>query len=92
MPIYEYLCSNCGQVFEKLVLSRDALVECPHCPGAAVEKQFSAFSFKGEQGASVPAQQVAEAGVARLAGERAPNLGVSEVLPVQRGSTNSLRI
>ena len=50
MPIYEYLCSNCGQVFEKLVLSRDALVECPHCQGAAVEKQFSAFSFKGEPG------------------------------------------
>lgn len=50
MPIYEYLCSNCGRVFEKLVLGRDALVECPHCPGAAVEKQFSAFSFKGEPG------------------------------------------
>lgn len=50
MPIYEYLCSNCGRLFEKLVLSRDASVECPHCPGAAVEKQFSAFSFKGEAG------------------------------------------
>lgn len=51
MPIYEYLCSNCGRVFERLVLNRNVVVECPHCPGAAVEKQFSAFSFKGEHGA-----------------------------------------
>ncbi len=50
MPIYEYLCSSCGQVFEQLVIQRDAPVECPSCPGATVEKQFSAFSFKGERG------------------------------------------
>jgi len=50
MPIYEYLCSNCGRVFEQLVIRRDASVECPSCPGATVEKQFSAFSFKGERG------------------------------------------
>ncbi len=92
MPIYEYLCSHCGQVFEKLVLSRDAVVECPHCPGAAVERQFSAFSFKGEQGGAGSGTTSGGGGVARLAGERAPNLGVSEVTPVKRGSTNSLRI
>jgi putative FmdB family regulatory protein len=49
MPIYEYRCTSCSQVFEKLVLDRDASIECPRCPGAAVEKQFSAFSFKGER-------------------------------------------
>ncbi len=50
MPIFEFLCSGCGQVFEKLLLQSDAEVECPRCPGASVEKQFSAFSFKGERG------------------------------------------
>jgi putative FmdB family regulatory protein len=50
MPIFEYLCSSCGRIFEKLVLERDASIECPSCPGASVEKQFSAFSFKGERG------------------------------------------
>ncbi|MGH7369358.1 MAG: FmdB family zinc ribbon protein [Candidatus Methylomirabilaceae bacterium] len=50
MPIYEYLCSSCGRVFEQLVLGRSARVACPRCPDAAVEKQFSAFSFKGERG------------------------------------------
>ena len=50
MPIYEFLCSSCGRVFEKLVLRSDVVVECPSCPGASVEKQFSAFSVKGEPG------------------------------------------
>jgi putative FmdB family regulatory protein len=50
MPIYEYCCTRCGRVFEQLVLRSDARVECPSCPGAPVEKQFSAFSFKGERG------------------------------------------
>jgi len=51
MPIYEYLCSSCGRIFEKLVLERDASIECPNCPGASVEKQFSAFSVNGVRGA-----------------------------------------
>jgi putative FmdB family regulatory protein len=50
MPIYEYMCSSCGRVFEQLVLRSNAKVACPSCPGAPVEKQFSAFSFKGERG------------------------------------------
>ena len=51
MPIYEYLCSSCGRIFEKLVLGLDTSIECPSCPGASVEKQFSAFSFNGVRGA-----------------------------------------
>ena len=34
MPIYEYACSNCGTVFEKLHLSAaqtDAEPTCPEC-------------------------------------------------------------
>jgi putative FmdB family regulatory protein len=50
MPIYEYICSSCGRVFEQLVLRSNAKVGCPTCPGAPVEKLFSAFSLKGGQG------------------------------------------
>ena len=50
MPIYEYRCASCGQVFEQLVLRDYVRVECASCPGASVERQFSAFSFKGERG------------------------------------------
>lgn len=39
-----------------------------------------------------PARQAAEAGVARQAGEPAPNLGVSEVSPAEYDFTGSLRI
>ena len=50
MPIYEYRCTSCGQVFEQLVLRDNVRVGCASCPGASVEMQFSAFSFKGERG------------------------------------------
>ena len=40
-----------GRIFEKLVLGPNASIECPSCPGASVEKQFSAFSFNGVGGA-----------------------------------------
>jgi putative FmdB family regulatory protein len=50
VPIYEYLCSSCGQIFEQFVMRSDAVATCPSCPDASVEKQFSAFSFKGERG------------------------------------------
>jgi len=53
MPIYEYLCLNCGQVFERLLIGKEMEVGCPSCPGAPVEKQFSTFSFRGE-GSFVP--------------------------------------
>ncbi|MFN3476398.1 MAG: FmdB family zinc ribbon protein, partial [Candidatus Methylomirabilales bacterium] len=48
VPIYEYLCLSCGQVFEKLIFNRAAQVECPRCPGAPVERMLSIFSFKAE--------------------------------------------
>lgn len=50
MPIFEYLCSRCGETFEKLVLGSQAAVECPRCPGAPVEKLFSAFAVKSDAG------------------------------------------
>lgn len=48
MPIYEYLCLSCGQVFEKLIFDLAAPVQCPRCPGALVERMLSTFSFKAE--------------------------------------------
>ncbi|MFZ2445335.1 MAG: zinc ribbon domain-containing protein [Syntrophobacteraceae bacterium] len=43
MPLYEYKCRECGNVFERLVIGRDELVECPKCRGG-VEKLMSEFS------------------------------------------------
>jgi putative FmdB family regulatory protein len=42
MPIYEYVCADCGHAFEELVAGR-AAPPCPRCAGARAEKRFSTF-------------------------------------------------
>ncbi len=44
MPIYEYLCGNCGHRFEKLVRRFGEQVRCPGCAGLTLEKQLSVFA------------------------------------------------
>ncbi len=45
MPIYEYVCQNCGQKYEKLVRSNSATPElkCPHCGSSQAKKAMSLF-------------------------------------------------
>ena len=46
MPIYEYQCSNCGEIFEAFQkVSDDPLTECKFCQGR-VEKLISQSSFQ----------------------------------------------
>jgi putative FmdB family regulatory protein len=59
MPLYEYLCRDCGHRFE--VLQRmgegaDGLL-CPRCGAGELAKQFSTFagSAGASTGASAPA-------------------------------------
>lgn len=51
MPIFEYRCSECGNVFEEL---RDAGSEsapsCPKCGSKKVNKMISRFAAKGADG------------------------------------------
>ena len=46
MPIYEYVCAECGHKFEKLVLSsrRAKEIRCPQCGSLSVDKAVSVFS------------------------------------------------
>lgn len=49
MPVYEYQCEKCGQVFEAMQKFSDApLTECRSC-GGSVQKLISqsAFALKG---------------------------------------------
>ena len=51
MPIFEYRCSNCNEIFEHLRLSRtDTRVECPHCGGGKAEQLFSVFATRSGGG------------------------------------------
>ena len=54
MPIYEYVCQNCGQKYEKFVRSNPATVElkCPHCGSSQARKAFSVFGTLGSGGAA----------------------------------------
>lgn len=46
MPIYEYVCAECGHKFEKLVLSsrRAKEIRCPQCGSLSTDKAISVFS------------------------------------------------
>jgi len=45
MPIFEYLCEDCGTKFEKLVRRADPdSVLCPSCGQDHLKKEFSTFS------------------------------------------------
>ena len=48
MPIFEYICEECGEVFEMLVMSASATkeVHCPNCMSDLVRKLISTFSAK----------------------------------------------
>ena len=45
MPIYEYICQDCGEKYEKLVRSSTAKVElvCPQCGSQHGERAISVF-------------------------------------------------
>lgn len=43
MPIFEYVCDDCGTRFEKLVRREDQVL-CPQCGESHLTAQFSTFS------------------------------------------------
>jgi putative FmdB family regulatory protein len=51
MPIFEYLCRDCGKGFEKIVPRYDSTTDCPHCASLKVEKQLSVFAVSSSQSA-----------------------------------------
>ena len=54
MPIYEFMCADCGHPFEQLVLagSKIAEVACPICQSQNVTKKISTFASKLSSGSS----------------------------------------
>ena len=47
MPIYEYICNECGHEFETLQKMSDApLSDCPECKKSALKKRISAPGFR----------------------------------------------
>jgi len=54
MPIFEFVCSQCGNPFEELVRSSSSVDEvvCPVCHSTEVRKKVSLFASKSTSGGS----------------------------------------
>jgi putative FmdB family regulatory protein len=54
MPIYEFVCPDCGQTFEKLVRggrkAREASIPCPTCGQDSDRKQVTLVGALGSSG------------------------------------------
>ena len=48
MPIYEYQCRSCDEVFELLVRSGD-VASCPSCHGQDLERLLSSFAVNSNE-------------------------------------------
>lgn len=47
MPIFEFQCEDCGEIFEELLFrGNDSEVKCKKCKGTRVHKLISRVAFK----------------------------------------------
>ncbi|MDE3168944.1 MAG: zinc ribbon domain-containing protein [Acidobacteriota bacterium] len=44
MPIFEYVCDDCGERYEKLVMSKSTKIACPKCESSKRTIQLSVFA------------------------------------------------
>ena len=52
MPIYEYLCEQCGARFEKIVINKQQEISCPDCSSNKATLQLSVFATKASPSSS----------------------------------------
>lgn len=49
MPIFEFRCKSCNNMFEEFVRSREYKIICPKCNSVEVEKLISIVSHIGSE-------------------------------------------
>lgn len=55
MPLFDYLCLDCGEISEILVSSSDEDIACKSCSSKNIKKMLSAHSsFSGKHGSGFP--------------------------------------
>ncbi len=55
MPIYEYVCEDCGARYERIVMNRNTRITCPKCSSAKSTIQLSVFAAHGNGAKSATA-------------------------------------
>jgi putative FmdB family regulatory protein len=63
MPIYEYLCDDCGERYEKLIMSKSQAIECPKCASRKKTVQLSVFSAATKSANGTSASSSAQSGL-----------------------------
>ena len=53
MPIYEYICEDCKEHCEKIVINKQQEISCPKCSSKKASIQLSVFATAGN-GSSAP--------------------------------------
>jgi len=54
MPIYEYICEECNERFEKIVINKQQQISCPKCSSKKAAIQLSVFATTGSGNSSAP--------------------------------------
>ena len=63
MPLFEYICHDCGQEFEEMAPSSDdSKVRCPACQSANIQRQMSAVRCQSGSPGGQPGTGCAPAG------------------------------
>ena len=44
MPIYEYVCDDCGERYERIVMNQTQEIRCPKCESGKHTLQLSVFA------------------------------------------------
>jgi putative FmdB family regulatory protein len=52
MPIYEYICDDCGERYERIVMSQKQAIACPKCESSKHTIQLSVFAAPANGGKS----------------------------------------
>jgi len=52
MPIYEYICEDCNERFEKIVINKLQEISCPKCLSKKAAIQLSVFATAGSSNSS----------------------------------------
>ena len=60
MPIYEYICDDCGTQYEKIVLSKAQEIACPKCASRKNKLQLSVFATSTGSGNGASAKSGAK--------------------------------
>ena len=67
MPIFEYLCEQCGHNFEAILFGEQK-PECPKCHTEKLEQKLSTFAVSTRTSGAAPAQGCGQSNCCRMNG------------------------